>query len=145
MNDNMRNNIQNMLFTMAAKSKNDITISSYCDKILNKPIIVAYPINNDSEFKFGFVLFKVINVEPIFYAKITYVSRMYIPHKKIEYKNNLSWNTESIYMRDNGYLQCNFFYESANKIFILNKKALLLYNKLERYFLLNNKIMFESL
>lgn len=150
MTDKCRKHIQKMLFDIAAKSKNEVEnyvlnennlhISSTIT--LNEPIIIAYPMNGDCEFRCGFVLFKVVEItkETINKTVFAYNSRMYIPNKN---NDNLSWNVDSIYILENGNLHHHILYDfDLDKIIILDKKAFYLYNKLEKYFLLNKKIIF---
>lgn len=152
MTDNCRKHIQKMLFDIAAKSKNEVenyvlnenNIHISSTITLNEPIIIAYPMNGDCEFRCGFVLFKVVEItkETINKTVFAYNSRMYIPNNK----NNvyLSWNVDSIYILENGKLHHHTLcYFDLDKIIILPKKAFYLYNKLEKYFLLNKKIIFE--
>lgn len=151
MTDNCRKHFQKMLFDIAAKSKNEVenyvlnenNIHISSTIALNEPIIIAYPMNGDCEFRYGFVLFKVVEItkNTINKTVIAYNSRMYIPNKNNDY---LSWNVDSIYIRENGKLHHHILYNSdLDKIIILHKKAFYLYNKLEKYFLLNKKIIFE--
>ena len=151
MTDNCRKHIQKMLFDIAAKSKNEVenyvlnenNIHISSTITLNKPIIIAYPMNGDCKFRCGFVLFKAVDFTKNIINKtiIAYNSRMYIPNKN---NDNLSWDFKSIYIQKNGKLKLHTFYNfDLDKIIILDKKAFYLYNKLEKYFLLNNKIIFD--